>query len=766
MSRMRGLGPQAETGSADLFGGLFSAAFDLKDLVRLLGHDHDHGHEDGLEPHGSPAPFGLPKGAGDEAARGGMHAMEVLEALVILGRLDPPGRDGRMPGPPQPEPDVPGEAVIASGVNLAAVPTGGVGVAYGDTFKLHSLMGARQVVYLDFDGHTTTGTAWNSYWNTSSFHSPAFSTDASEAFNASELLAIQQIWQRVAEFFSPFNINVTTEDPGAAALSYSGASDNSFGIRVVVTDEGGKPWGGIGYTGSFAWNSDTPVFVYANNLADNAKFIADCIAHEVGHALGLSHDGRGGDAYYWGHTNWAPVMGAGYDAKVVQWSNGAYNGANNTQDDLAIITGAANMGVAYRADDYGNTFATAATFNQTVSNGIATVSTYGIISGSGARNDIDMFAFSVAEGGSINLTVSPWTRGTVSGSGQVIDVASPFSMLDIRLILYDANFAVVRGFNDTTRQDAMINTSGLKGGTYYLSVDGTGWGDPLAATPTGWTEYGSLGQYMISGTYTAGAELPTPPPPPPPLVLSFDKTAVTTTEAGGSASFTLKATGATGSVTVQISGLDATEGRLSANSVVLNAANDWTTTLSVTGVNDRDADGAITYILQASASGATGATIQVTNLDNDIGAAVAQVMAAPVTRKGVTTQTANNVSAANTHRDDGVTQTITEVGSKGSFNAEARWQFTGLSGGTYVVQADAWSSREQFALQYSVDNAATWLSFAGAPASALAWNGNYTASGVGSTLWVRAVDVLRSNDSTKDTIQVDLLTITQDPVWG
>ena len=30
-----------------------------------------------------------------------------------------------------------------------------------DTFLLHSLPGASKVIYLDFDGHTTTGTAWN-----------------------------------------------------------------------------------------------------------------------------------------------------------------------------------------------------------------------------------------------------------------------------------------------------------------------------------------------------------------------------------------------------------------------------------------------------------------------------------------------------------------------------------------------------------------------------------------------------------------------------
>src|SRR3712207_2321559 len=93
----------------------------------------------------------------------------------------------------QPEP-----FIISSDVILTAIPPEGVGASLGDTFKLHSNPASTLRVFLDFDGHTTTGTAWNSFWATSSFHSPAFSLDGGEEFSASELAAIQQIWQRVA----------------------------------------------------------------------------------------------------------------------------------------------------------------------------------------------------------------------------------------------------------------------------------------------------------------------------------------------------------------------------------------------------------------------------------------------------------------------------------------------------------------------------------------------------------------------------------------
>ena len=280
-------------------------------------------------------------------------------------------------------------------------------------------------------------------------------------------------------------------------------------MRVVITDETApnKNYGGISYTGSFTWNSDTPSYVYANRLADNAKYIADAAAHEAGHSLGLGHDGQGTSAYYYGHgsgaTDWAPVMGVGYYGKIVQWSKGEYYGATNTQDDLAIIASK----VGYRADDYGSTFTTAASLGGTVAGGVATVQTYGIISGSGAQNDVDMFAFKVAAGGSINMGVSAWTRAYASGSATPVYSPSPSTMLDASLKLYGPDHALVAVSDDPTRLDAALSLSNLAGGTYYLAVDGVGWGNPMAATPTGYTEYGSLGQYMIRGTYTADSVL-------------------------------------------------------------------------------------------------------------------------------------------------------------------------------------------------------------------------------------------------------------------
>ena len=689
-------------------------------------HDHAAGHEAETLPHDFPAPH--------------RSSLAGLNAAGSSGR-DPLG------------------AVIEGGVNTALVPTAGIGIALGDTFRLNSLPGSTYTVFLDFDGHTTAGTAWNSYFNATSFYSSAFALDGSESFNEAELLAIQQIWQRIAEFFSPFNINVTTQDPGAAALTYSGSGDNAYGIRVVITDEGGKDWGGLAYEGSFDWNSDTAAFVYANPLGDNIHYIATAAAHEIGHSLGLTHDGQGGNEYYYGHGGWAPTMGVGYYSSIVQWSNGGYSGATNTQDDLAVIT-TQNGGVTYRADDHGNTFATATALGGVVANGIASVQAFGVISGSGSRNDVDMFSFTLAAGGSIDLAVSGWSRAFVTGNTTPVYSKAALSMLDTKLTLYDASFETIAIWDDPTRTDGTITLGGLAGGTYYLAVDGTGWGSPTAASPTGWSEYGSLGQYMITGSYSAGSGTTVATLPQ----LVVDRASLATTEAGGSDSVTLRALNATGDILVGVTGLDTTEGSLSASSLLLNATNNWTATLRVSGRDDREADGAVAYSLSLGATGLGSVTVQVINADNDI----TPTSSGTAFKSGTTTsggggkktsRSPEGAVVATLAADDGSALTITESGRSPNFNQEWRWEFAGLSAGDHRLQVDASSAGEAFRLEYSTDGAVSWRSFAGAPGNATAWNGDFLATGVSNSLWVRLVDAVRSNDSTRDSFVVDLLTL-------
>ncbi len=96
-----------------------------------------------------------------------------------------------------------------------------------------SLPGANHTIYLDFDGHVTSGTSWN---NGATINSPAYSSDADTAnFSPSERLVIERTFYRVAEDFAPFQVNVSTVAPSVDDLRNMGGTDSKWGIRVVVT---------------------------------------------------------------------------------------------------------------------------------------------------------------------------------------------------------------------------------------------------------------------------------------------------------------------------------------------------------------------------------------------------------------------------------------------------------------------------------------------------------------------------------------------------
>ncbi|ULP70924.1 DUF4347 domain-containing protein [Nodularia sphaerocarpa] len=361
------------------------------------------------------------------------------------------------------------------------------------TFFLNSLAGANHTIYLDFNGHTTSGTAWNQSYRSTNIVTPAFDLDGNPAsFSSAELETIQYIWQRVAEDFIPFNVNVTTQEPtDINDLIRSGANDTRWGVRAVIGGSGldwiGQRLSGIAYFDSFNWNTDTPTFIFSKDMAGQEKPTAETISHEVGHTLGLNHDGTisPSEEYYYGHgsgeTGWAPIMGFSDFQNVTQWTKGEYRSATNTEDDLQIIT--TQNGFGYRTDDTGNTIATAKALNVSGT----TLSGSGIIE---RNTDIDFYSFYTGAG-AISLTVNPFTRGP---------------NLDILAELYNSVGTLLVSSNPTESLFANIDTS-VDAGTYYLKIDGVGKGDPFG---TGYTDYGSLGQYFISGNIIA-ASITEPP---------------------------------------------------------------------------------------------------------------------------------------------------------------------------------------------------------------------------------------------------------------
>ncbi len=351
------------------------------------------------------------------------------------------------------------------------------------TFALHSRPGASKVIYLDFNGHTTSGTSWNkAYAGGADFVTPAFDRDGNPAvFNDQELACIQAIWKRVAEDFAPYEVDVTTEDPGLEALRRSVSSDSQFGIRVCI---GGSSYdwlkqgaGGVAYLGSFNWASDTPCYVFPAQLgAGNEKYTAEAASHEIGHTLGLRHDGQtNGTEYYAGHGNWAPIMGVGYYKEVTQWSRGEYSQANNTEDDLQVMK---LYGLQTRADEAGGDIASAVPLSAD------RVAAAGIIAEAG---DADLYQFNAAAG-QISLSVLP---------------ARPSANLDVRLALYDGSGALVAADDSAADFSAGLSLT-LPAGTYYASVEGVGRGDPVTA----YSDYGSLGEYALNGTVVPAVNQP------------------------------------------------------------------------------------------------------------------------------------------------------------------------------------------------------------------------------------------------------------------
>ena len=159
------------------------------------------------------------------------------------------------------------QSLLINRDRLSPAPTFGAAIAAASMPLLSSNPSAMAKLFLDFNGHTTSGTDWNTEFNNgANFTTPAYSIDADTSnFSATEISNITEIWKRVAEDYAPFNIDVTTIDPGNLS-----ASNN---MRVVIggawddwfEESGGA--GGVAYLFSWQDSGDTPTFVFEENLA-------------------------------------------------------------------------------------------------------------------------------------------------------------------------------------------------------------------------------------------------------------------------------------------------------------------------------------------------------------------------------------------------------------------------------------------------------------------------------------------------------------------
>jgi len=341
-----------------------------------------------------------------------------------------------------------------------------------DVFTLHSRPDSPHTIYLDFDGHTTENTEWR---GGARIDAPPYDADGDPTtFSPAERDAIYEAYLATAENFRPFDVDVTTQPPDEARINRTDENDGQFGTRVVITplDATGCGCGGQSYIGVFDKYVDhesyQPSWSYTGAGSTDGKLIAETASHEAGHTLGLLHDGTSGNAYYQGHENWAPTMGAAQDQPITQWSKGEYRSPTNRQDDIKVMAG---KGTPLAADD----FTTPHTYQGPIT---------GVI---GTDADTDVFAIH-HPGGPLRAAATP----------------APYSPnLDIKLTLRNASGQVIATADPPIVRHSAVTAGGmdahydadLPAGDYTAEVEGVGYGDPGT---NGYTGYGSIGQYTLT----------------------------------------------------------------------------------------------------------------------------------------------------------------------------------------------------------------------------------------------------------------------------
>lgn len=356
-------------------------------------------------------------------------------------------------------------AIIATAFNATAqVP------------KLSSNPSASATIFLDFDGHTVQTPYWNG--GTRFYATPSgLSTEK-----------ITTAFYQIAEDFSPFNLNITTD-----STAYFAAPINKR-QRIIITAY--SSWygsaGGVAYLNCFTWGLEIPGFVFANLLGYNEKNIGEASSHETGHTLGLNHqtlyDANCNFVYEYnpgsgsGTTSWAPIMGNSYGKTLTLWHKGTTTqGCSKLQDDLAILSNSTN-GFGLKVDSVGNTHRTSTQVSMTsgapLNSPTPATKSFTVESEINTSDDVDIFRIDITEASRYQMTASPAPSGTTKPN------------VDLQLSILNDRGNELMSYNPASTLGVSIDSM-FTPGTYYLKLSN--------AANTNVSNYGMLGDYVVSG---------------------------------------------------------------------------------------------------------------------------------------------------------------------------------------------------------------------------------------------------------------------------
>lgn len=369
--------------------------------------------------------------------------------------------------------DMPVESLSSIQSQKLVIAQGSTPLNESQLRALQSKPNAEDVIFINYWGGTLSDTSWNYQDNGGDdiVYSPYSLDDTSNQFTQTERDLMWLGWRETAEDYAPFEVNITTD------LSIYDATPVAHRAMLIVTTttawyEGSA--GGVAFLGGFGSADFSAGWVWNRGEAS----LGQTISHEAGHMIGLSHDGNNNSSYETGHGSWGPIMGAAFGKTYTQWSRGEYPNANNTEDDLQIIS---NL-LGEDTDFIGDSLATAMAVS-------SSVHIEGTIEPDGLQGgmDTDVYSFHLSATQDVTIEVAPLLALEAEKYG---------TNLSLDAVLSDGVTVIAESSLTANPISNVLSFHGsLDAGTYYLIISGQ---TPDASWTTGFGEYANAGIYSVS----------------------------------------------------------------------------------------------------------------------------------------------------------------------------------------------------------------------------------------------------------------------------